>query len=118
MSEEKPTPVDRKEMDEVLKGLREWRRLHPKATLAEIERETMKQMAQLQAQIMEELSQTLPVEERRSEVETQICPECGAKMRRRGESERQLQGSGGQTIHLKRSFWVCPACGAGIFPPG
>lgn len=118
MSEEKPTPAHRNELDEVLKGLREWRRQHPKATLAEIERETMKQMAQLQAQIMEELSQTLPDEEREPEVETQFCPECRAKMQRRGQSERQLQGPGGRTMYLKRSFWVCPACGAGIFPPG
>ena len=48
------------EIAEVLKGLREWRRQHPKATLAEIERETMKRMAQVQAQILEELSQGLP----------------------------------------------------------
>ena len=118
MNTEKTTPAEGDEVDEVLKGLREWRKQHPKATLAEIERETMKRMAQLQAQILEELSQTVPMEERESEGENPICPECGMKMQRRGQAERQLQGQGGQAIHLKRSLWVCPACGTGIFPPG
>ena len=106
------------EIAEVLKGLREWRRQHPKATLAEIERETMKRMAQVQAQIMEELSQGLPAEGEKPAGEILRCPECGAKMQRRGQVERQLHGTGGQVIHLQRSYWVCPRCGAGIFPPG
>lgn len=118
MDTEKPTPAQRNGQDEVLKGLREWRKQHPKATFAEIERETMRRMAELQAKILEELSQTFPAEEREPEGEIPICPECGMKMQRRGQAERQLQGQGGQVIHLKRSLWVCPACGAGIFPPG
>jgi YgiT-type zinc finger domain-containing protein len=118
MSEEKPTPASGKELDDVRKELREWKRQHPKATLAEIERETMKRMAQVQAQIIEELSQSLSPEERMVGEEIPLCPECQTKMQRRGQSERQLQGDGGQSIHIKRSYWVCPACGAGIFPPG
>jgi hypothetical protein len=104
--------------DQILEELREWRRQHPKASLYEIERETMKRMAQLQAQILEELSQGPSPEESDLDPEIPVCGECGAKMQRRGQAERQLQGPGGQAIHLKRSFWVCPACGAGIFPPG
>jgi hypothetical protein len=110
MSGEKPTPSQGNQLNDVLKGLREWRRQHPKATQAEIERETMRRMAQLQAQIMEGLSQTFPVEERQAEVETQFCPGYGAKMQRRGQSEHQLKGSGGQTIHLKRSFFMVLPC--------
>jgi len=101
----------------ILDGLRAWRREHPKATLYEMERETMRRMAELQAHILEELSKDLPSEEESPEVATH-CPECGAKMQRRGEMERQLQGVGGQNLHLKREYWVCPACGAGFFPPG
>jgi YgiT-type zinc finger domain-containing protein len=100
----------------ILDGLRVWRRAHPDATLYEMERETMRRMAELQAHILEELSKDLPPEENQ-EAATQ-CPECGAKMQRRGEIERQLQGMGGQNLHLKRDYWVCPACGAGLFPPG
>ncbi len=118
MNEGKLTPDQGNEFDEVLKGLREWRRQHPEATMAEIERETMKRLAQVQAQIVEELSQGLPAEEQEARRAVPTCPECGMKMQRRGQAERQLQGSGGQSIRLKRSYWVCPACGAGIFPPG
>jgi YgiT-type zinc finger domain-containing protein len=118
MSEGKPTPASGKELDEVRKELREWKRQHPRATLAEIERETMKRMAQVQAQIIEELSQSLSPEERRIAEETPRCPECQTKMQRRGQAERQQQAGGGQTIRIERSYWVCPACGAGIFPPG
>ena len=118
MSEEKRTPASKKELEDVRKELGEWKRQHPRATLAEIERETMKRMAQVQAQIIEELSQSLSPEERRIDAEIPLCPECRTKMQRRGQSERQLQGDGGQSIHIQRSYWVCPACGAGIFPPG
>jgi YgiT-type zinc finger domain-containing protein len=113
MSEARPNETSGHELKEILSGLHEWRRQHPKATLAEIERETMKRMAALQARLIEELSQELPVDE--DEIE---CPECGHRMYRRGKRERQLQGPGEQTLSLKRTFWVCPACGAGIFPPG
>jgi YgiT-type zinc finger domain-containing protein len=101
----------------ILNGLRAWRREHPNATLYEMERETMRRMAELQAHILEELSKDLPSEGESQEA-ARHCPECGAKMQRRGEAERQLQGVGGQNLHLKRDYWVCPACGAGIFPPG
>ena len=112
MNAEDPLSVHRQGQEEVLEGLREWRRQHPKATLAEIERETMRRVAQLQAQILEEL---IPAVE---EGEIQRCPECGMKMQKRGQGERQLQGAGGKMVHIRRTFWVCPACGAGIFPPG
>jgi predicted RNA-binding Zn-ribbon protein involved in translation (DUF1610 family) len=119
MSEEKPTPAQRGEMEDVLTGLREWRRQHPQATMAEIERETMKRMAQLQARLVEELSQGLPGEaqeaERRAGV---ICPACGSQMQNRGQVARRLQGTGEQDITLKREYLVCPVCGTGIFPPG
>ena len=64
MSEEKPAPASGKELDYVLRAARMETR-HPKATLAEIEREPMKRLAQVQAQIIEELSQSLSPEERR-----------------------------------------------------
>jgi len=100
----------------ILDGLRGWRREHPNATLYEMECETMRRMAELQAHILEELSKDLPLEEENQEQAMQ-CSECGAKMQRRGEAERRLQGVGGQNLHLKREYWVCPACGAGLFPP-
>lgn len=102
----------------IMAELRAWRRGQPDATLYEIERETMRRMAELQAYILEELSQDLPPEEKERLEKAAQCPECGTRMQRRGEAARQLQGAGGQNLHLKREYWVCPACGAGLFPPG
>ena len=112
------TDSDGEKQSIILDGLRAWRREHPDATLYEMERETMRRMAELQADILEELSQDLAAEEKESLEKAAQCPECGTKMQRRGEAERQLQGAGGQNLHLKREYWVCPACGAGFFPPG
>jgi len=95
-----------------------WRHAHPDATLYEIERETMRRMAELQAYILEVLSDEFPPAEKESPSKAPQCPECGGKMQKRGEVERQLQGPGAQNIHLSRAYWVCPACGAGFFPPG
>jgi rubredoxin len=119
MSEERPTSARRDEIEDVLSGLWEWRRQHPQATMAEIERETMKRMAQLQARLVEELSQGLPGEAQEAGRQDKvICPECGSQMQSRGQVARQLQGAGAQDISLKREYWVCPVCGTGIFPPG
>ena len=118
MGTKRPAGSDEEKQRLILDGLRAWRREHPDATLYEMERETMRRMAELQAHILEELSQDLPAEEKESLEKATQCPECGTKMQRRGAAERQLQGAGGQNLHLKREYWVCPACGAGLFPPG
>lgn len=102
----------------LLAELLAWRHEHPDATLYEIERETMRRMAELQAYLLEVLSDEFPQAEKESLSEAPECPECGGKMQKRGEVERQLQGPGGHDIHLSRAYWVCSACGAGFFPPG
>ena len=103
---------------EVLSGMKEWAAQHPKAIFAEIERETMKRMAQLQARIMEDVVRTIEAKQAQELSEAQHCPECGGKMQPRGEQERQIQVQGGQEVQIKRPYLVCPKCGAGFFPPG
>jgi YgiT-type zinc finger domain-containing protein len=110
-------PQWRQLTDEILSGMKEWREQHPKATFYEIEGETMKRMAQLQARLMQEIAQTSPASDW-EEAEAPMCPECGAKMDKRGQQERSLQAQGGQEVVLQRRYAVCPQCGAGIFPPG
>jgi predicted RNA-binding Zn-ribbon protein involved in translation (DUF1610 family) len=57
------------------------------------------------------------IAEQREGEGTQRCPECGEKMQRRGKTARQLKTSKGD-VSFKRERWVCPKCGASIFPPG
>jgi YgiT-type zinc finger domain-containing protein len=103
---------------EVMSGMREWVAQHPRATFAEIERETMRRMAQLQARMMEDIVRAREAEQVKESVEILRCPECGAEMRPRGKRKRRIQVQGGQEVTIQRSYWVCPKCGAGIFPPG
>lgn len=102
---------------EILSGMQEWREQHPKASFYEIERETMKRMAQLQARLMQEIAQSSTASDW-EKGETPRCPECGTKMDKRGEQERSLQAQGGQEVVLKRRYAVCPQCGADFFPSG
>ena len=110
-------PKWQKLTEEILSGMKEWREQHPKAKFAEIERETMKRIAELQARIMEDIAQVSEATDW-AKGEEPRCPECGAKMQKRGKRERRMQGQGGQGIVLERVYAVCPACGAEIFPPG
>jgi YgiT-type zinc finger domain-containing protein len=103
---------------EVLSGMKEWAAQHPKATFAEIERETMKRMVQLQARIMEDIVREMEAERAKEPSEILRCPECGAEMQPRGKRKKRMQTQGGQEVTIQRGYLVCPQCGAGIFPPG
>jgi YgiT-type zinc finger domain-containing protein len=103
--------------DEIVSGLAEWRQQNPEATFGDIERETMKRIGQLQARMMQELALESVARDWEGE-NGPICPECGKRMKKSSEEERQLQTQGGHKVVLKRSYAICPACGAGIFPPG
>ncbi len=110
-------PKWQKLVDEITSGLKEWADQNPKATMAEIERETMRRMAQLQARMLEDIVRAKAAEQKAAN-ETVVCPECGEKMQSRGEQERHLQAQGGQAVVFKRGYLVCPKCGASFFPPG
>ena len=103
---------------EITSGLKEWVDQNPKATMADIERETMRRMSQLQARLMEDILRTKAIEQRVDQQERVICAECGAEMRYRGDRERRLQAQGGQEVVFQRGYAVCPECGAAFFPPG
>ena len=114
---EKKTGEMEKLAAEIVSGMKEWREQNPKATFREIERETMKRMAALQAQLMAEVAQSSSAVGW-EEGEGPKCPECGEEMKGVGKHRRKLQASGGGEVELEREYAKCPACGAGIFPPG
>jgi hypothetical protein len=47
-----------------------------------------------------------------------VCAACGSRMQRCGTRVRRLVSRMGQAIALERAYYVCPACGSGLFPPG
>jgi hypothetical protein len=93
--------------------LQAWRAAHPRATLAEIEREVDRRLAAARARLVEAAAQGGP-----AEAPPPPCPECGGAMRWDGARGRRLTTTHDQTIELTRRYARCPACGAGLFPPG
>src|SRR5512140_1647374 len=105
---------------EVMSGMKEWRLQHPKATLREIEAALDERLGKMRARMLEDaalasaaadLSQT-------TASERPACPACGQPLAARGPAQRELTTHFDQTLHLKRSYAVCPQCGQGLFPPG
>jgi predicted RNA-binding Zn-ribbon protein involved in translation (DUF1610 family) len=101
---------------EILAGMKEWRKAHPKATFIEIEAEMEGRIKGLREQVLAEIIGMSAA----TEAEGQVvhCPECGAEMEGRGKRNRRLQGAGGSEVELERAYLECPACGAGFFPSG
>jgi RNase P subunit RPR2 len=105
--------------EEILSGMKEWRQTHPEATLREIEEVVQQRMSRLEALMVQETALpsektdwgTAPKEKR------PMCPMCGTPLQPRGKQKRVLQGRGGTSIHLTRSYGTCPKCATGFFPP-
>jgi predicted RNA-binding Zn-ribbon protein involved in translation (DUF1610 family) len=108
------------EMAAIVSGFKEWRLAHPRATLAEIEAALDARWAVARARLVEDAAlasaqadvRALPPEARPR------CPDCGAVMEARGVEVRRLTTTHEQPVTLRRHRAVCPACGAGLFPPG
>jgi YgiT-type zinc finger domain-containing protein len=107
-------------LEDVLTGMREWRASHPKATFAEIERAVEERVDTLRAQLIQDVVTTSTAAEVASRPvgERPHCPACGELMESRGQQDRVLTVPGDRLVRLRRAYVVCPACGAGLFPPG
>lgn len=49
--------------------------------------------------------------------ESDICPQCGRRMRYKGRKKRDLVAETGE-VHVERAYYYCSSCGKGFFPPG
>ncbi len=100
---------------ELREGMQAWRKLHPKATLDEIETELNRQVAALRVAV---LAETVATSKAVKAEEEMACPVCGTKMAREGQHKRKLKTYGGQALELEREYLCCPRCGQGFFPSG
>jgi RNase P subunit RPR2 len=105
---------------EILTDISEWRKKNPRATYVEIEDEVHRRMMQLEARIIEKAAETSPSREwgRGSGTEAPLCPKCKEALQARGKHKRSIQGNGGVSVRLTRTYGTCPKCGEGLFPPG
>jgi YgiT-type zinc finger domain-containing protein len=113
-----PLPPSPPDGVDILAEMDAWRTAHPTATLAEIEAALDERLAALRRRM---LADTVAASAKadwstRPEVDRPTCPSCGVPLRPRGRRTRQLRTAGGD-ITIERTYGVCPACGAGLFPP-
>jgi tRNA(Ile2) C34 agmatinyltransferase TiaS len=66
--------------------------------------------------LMERLTQRL-VEAEAEEKGACLCPECGQKMKYKGQKGRHVATETGE-VWLERGYYHCPICRQGLFPPG
>lgn len=104
---------------EVFVGLREWRELHPRASLAEIETELDRRLSRVRAQMLTDLALASRAAEvgRVGPAERPRCSTCGGKLVSEGTRRRTLQTVTDQTVTLERDYARCTACGGRFFPP-
>ncbi len=100
--------------------MRDWRREHPKASLAAIEQALDERWAKARAQIVADAALTSALADLTAApvADRPHCSQCGARLQVHGRATRHLSTTYEQDIILPRSYAVCPACGQGVFPPG
>jgi len=103
--------------DEIMAGMADWRSQHPKASLREIEGEIDKRLSELRARMITDTANA-SASAKWKKADGVVCPECGAKLIKKGKKKRVLLTREGREIELEREYGVCVACGLGIFPPG
>jgi YgiT-type zinc finger domain-containing protein len=103
--------------DEIMAGVTEWRSQHPKASLREIEGEIDKRLSEVRARMISDTANASASASWEA-ADGMVCPECGAKLIKKGKKKRVLLTREGREIELEREYGVCVACGLGIFPPG
>ena len=118
MWKEEVEQVWRELSGEVILEVREWRLQHPKASFKEIEEAVDGSLASARARLLQEVALASEATEVSSEAEGggSQCPQCSHPLKNRGQHIRNLITNYDQSINLKRSYGVCPACGTGFFP--
>jgi len=93
--------------------LRTWAAAHPAATLYEIEVATERQLARVRAVLVGEVVAHTGTTSKRP-----ACPHCGKPMQQVGHQARTVLLPADEPLALRGPRYRCPACGAGLFPPG
>ncbi len=98
-------------LSEIEADFRRWRAAHPRATLTELEGELDRRLRAGRAQVLSDVAGS-------AAVAASVCPDCGAALVANGHYPRQVVTHADQLVTLDRPYLRCPACGAGLFPPG
>jgi uncharacterized protein with PIN domain len=100
--------------EELFDELMEWDDNTPEVTLTQLEEVVLKMRKRLGEQMAEAVVER---QETRQPAEKQVCPECGGEMINKGQKDNHVESMLGG-IELARSYYYCPKCRKGVFPPG
>jgi hypothetical protein len=100
---------------EMLDELQAWREQHVEAGFDEIAAQVAPRRRALMGQVLGALARQhgsgfVP--------EGLICEQCGQALKYKGELDRDIEHYSEGETELNRSYYYCPRCEAGIFPPG
>ena len=114
----RPLPRDRWLADAAARftSLEAWRQAHPTASWAEIEAAIDGELSQLRARMLGETAMSSDATDLTGA--RACCPDCGAPLQAAGTHVRRLRTEQERGVALERTYGRCPACGAGLFPPG
>jgi len=104
--------------EEAMTDVVEWRQQHPQATFNKIEEKMDTRLAQVRAQLLQDLVQMSASTDLRGRSPTKrpLCPECSQPLAANGQHTRDLITTYEQMVTLRRSYGRCPECGHGFFP--
>lgn len=91
-------------------ALAAWRAAHPTATLAEIEQAVDRHLSAHRAALITDLATD-------RDTCRPACPQCGTPMVQNGTRTVTVTTAHEGRVPLTGAQSVCPACGAGLFPP-
>ncbi|MDW8067289.1 MAG: hypothetical protein RML46_00060 [Anaerolineae bacterium] len=100
------------QISQVLESVLEWSKAHPGATLRQLEEEVAKAISQVRAQLLEAAVAQQGV----GQFPQEPCA-CGGNWVFQGYREREVMTTQGR-VKVRRAYFTCDCCGAGIFPPG
>lgn len=90
-----------------------WRQGHSEASIDEIIGQVTPQRRGLMGELVAELALA---HGNGATVEGQVCVQCGEGMVHKGQNEREVLHGEGES-GLKRTYYYCPRCKSGVFPP-
>lgn len=106
--------------ERINEAIETWRQEHPEATLTEIEEAVDGRIAEVRAQIIQDVAQMGQNAQisKLSKEERPKCPRCGQAVVANGTGIRKLKTAYEHQIELERQQAYCQSCGLTFFPSG
>ncbi len=99
--------------NELIEQMLDWTESTSRPTLTQIEEIAL----DLRQQFGQALSESaIESQESADPVALPKCPQCGQPMRPKGRKDKTVVARTGE-LNLERSYFYCPACKHGLFPP-